>query len=112
MEKFFQDDVRDDMEVFFWDAGSLLHGHLNIVVRADDTQTAWVQEKNGVPYIVLGTLSGRVSTVGDGIVQFGSLPEEQLKRWQEELKSKGDSDNRFLSRYPASSTSAIYSWQA
>ena len=39
------------MEVLLWDAGSLLDGHLTIVVRADDTQTAWVQEKNGVPYI-------------------------------------------------------------
>ena len=47
-----------------------------------------------MPYIVLGTVPGRVSTVGDGIVQFGSLHEEQLKRWQEQLKRKGEQDNR------------------
>lgn len=93
-ETVFPDNVQEQMEVFLWDAGSLLDGHLNIVVRADDTQTAFIQERNGVPYIVLGTMSGRVSTVGEGIVQFGSLPEEQLKRWQEELKRKGEQDNR------------------
>ena len=93
-ERLFQDNVQDQMEVLLWDVGSLLDGHLNIVVRADDTQTAWVQEKNGEPYIVLGTLPGRVSTVGDGVVQFGSLPEEQLNRWQEELERKGEQDNR------------------
>jgi hypothetical protein len=82
------------MEVFLWDAGSLLDGHLNILVRADDTQTACIQEKNGMPYIVLGTVPGRTSTVSDGVVQFGSLPAEQLKRWQEELKRKGEEDSR------------------
>src|SRR6266508_3811486 len=76
------------------DAGSLLDGHLNIRVRADDTQTALIQEKNGMLYIVLGTVPGCVSAVGDGVVQFGSLPAEQLKRWQEELKRKGEQDNR------------------
>jgi hypothetical protein len=82
------------MEVLLWDAGSLLDGHLNILVRADDTQTAFIQERNGMPYIALGTVPGRVSAVGDGIVQFGSLPAERLKRWQEEQKSKGEQDNR------------------
>jgi hypothetical protein len=67
-ERLFQDDVQEQMEVLLWDAGSLLDGHLNIVVRADDTQTAFIQEKQGAPYIVLGTVPGRVSTVGDGIV--------------------------------------------
>ena len=47
-----------------------------------------------MPYIVLGTVPGRVSTVGDGIVQFGSLPAEQLKRWQEQLKRNNEQDNR------------------
>jgi hypothetical protein len=93
-ETFFKDDVLEQMEVLLWDAGSLLDGHLNILVRADDTQTAFIQEKNSVPYIVLGTVPGCTSTVGDGVVQFGSLPAEQLKRWQAELKRKGEEDNR------------------
>jgi hypothetical protein len=93
-ERFFPDHVRDQMEVFLWDAGSLLDGHLNLLVPADDTQTACIQGKNGVPYIVLRTIAGRVSAVGDGIVQFGSLPEERLKRWQKKLKRTGEQDNR------------------